>query len=328
MREARAVVRAVRRLKEQHPGRPVFGILLTEHVGDIIACEPVIGWVRGQRTDALIVWVTRTTYAPLLQEHPGLDMLLAVESLAAITPIVRSAVFDVAIDLHINRKPTGVPDVLHTKAWGDPDIDFDTYLREGSLLRALAKAAGIEQFGRQPNLYVSAATRSAVDKLGLPSQYVVVHPTSNDPARDWSIDEWARLINYVVDECGLPVVEVGLQPALAVREPMVTSLAGRLSIMETAEVIQRASFFIGVDSGPAHMANAWRRPSLILLGRFRGHDWLPYEGFFVEHSSERLLRHPEALATLSAARVIERLKLNDAWAQLVNHTQAGPSSTG
>jgi heptosyltransferase-3 len=135
-------------------------------------------------------------------------------------------------------------------------------------------------------------------------------------------------MKYVVGECGLPVVEVGLQPALAMREPMVTSLAGQLSIMETAEVIRRASFLIGVDSGPAHMANAWRRPSLILLGRFRGHDWLPYEGFFMEHSSERLLRHHEELATLSAARVIERLKLDDEWARLVNHTRSGPSSTG
>jgi heptosyltransferase-3 len=313
---ARATIRAVQDLKARNPGRPVYGILLVEHIGDIIACEPVIGWAREQCADAVVVWVTRTSYAPLLEEHPGLDLLLTVESLASIAPIVRSGVFDVAIDLHINWKPTGVADVVHIKEWGDPAIDFDTYVREGSLLRALSKAAGIEQFGRQPTLYVSSETRSAVNKLRLPPQYVAVHVASNDPARDWSIDEWLRLTKFVIEECGLPVIEVGLRPILSAREPSVASLAGKLSIMETAEVIRRASFFIGVDSGPAHMANALRRPALILLGRFRGCDWSPYEGFFLVPSSQRLLRHGEQLATLSAARVIERLRLDGEWRRL------------
>jgi heptosyltransferase-3 len=320
-REARVIINTVRRLKAQHPGRPVYGILLAEHLGDIIACEPVIAWARQHQADALVVWVTGTTYASLLQEHPGLDLLLAVDSLAAIAPIVQSGVFDVAIDLHVNRKPTGVAGVIHLKSWGDPDIDFDTYLREGSLLRALSKAAGIEPFGRQPELYVSSATRSAVDALDLPSRYVVVHATSNDPARDWSIDNWLRLTEYVVRECGLPVVEVGLQPTLAVRDSSITSMSGRLSIMETAEVIRRASFFFGVDSGPAHMANACRRPSLILLGRFRGYEWCPYEGFFVEGKRERLFRHNGPLSEVTAARVIQRLNADELWLRLVgeNH---------
>lgn len=319
-REARAIVSAVRKLKAEHPGRPVHGILLVEHMGDIIACEPVIGWVREHHPNALIVWVTKPSFAELVREHPELDLLVTVESLAAVAPLVRSHVFDVAIDLHINRKPTGVADVVHMKAWGDPDVDFDTYAREGSLLRALTKAGGIEQFARQPKLHVSSATCSAVDAIALPPRYVVVHATSNDPARDWSIDEWLRLIKYVVEECGLPVVEVGLQPTLALRDSSIISMSGRLSIMETAEVIRRASFFIGVDSGPAHMANAWRRPSLILLGRFRGYDWSPYEGFFAERKRERLFCHDGPLSDVTAGRVIERLKADELWLHLVGES--------
>jgi len=317
-REARTVIRAVRRLKAENQGRPVYGILLAEHIGDIMACEPIIAWARRQRADALVVWVIRRSYAEVLEEHPGLDLLLTVESLASIASIVRSGVFDVALDLHINRKPTGVADVAHVKSWGDPRIDFDTYVREGSLLRALSKAAGIEPFGEQPSLYVSASTRSAIDKLELPPRFVIVHAMSNDPARDWSIDRWLSVMKYVVEECGLPVFEVGLRTALGLQQPALTSLCGRLSIMETAEVIRRASFFIGIDSGPAHMANAWRRPSLILLGRFRGQDWRPYEGFFAEHASERLLRHPDALSTLPAERVIERLRGDAEWVRLID----------
>ncbi len=316
-------MRAIRRLKAEHPGRPVYGILLTEHIGDVIACEPVIGWAHDKAPNALVVWIIGTRYAELLRDHPRLDALFTVDSLAAIAPIIRSGALDVAIDLHINRKPTDVPDVVHMKAWGDPSVDFDTYVSEGSLLRALTKAAGIEQFSQAARLYVPASAQAKVDSLGLPSRFVVVHPTSNDPARDWPLDEWERLIDYVAEGCRLPVVEVGLQPKIAQRASSVLSLAGRLSIMETAEVIRRAAYFIGIDSGPAHMANALRTPSLVLLGRFRGYDWCPHEGFFREQADARLLRHKESVATLSAASVIDRLGGDHAWRVLAGEPNAG-----
>jgi len=321
MREARTTGKAVLGLKRKHPGRPVYGVLLTEHLGDIIASEPVIGWIHQRAPDALVVWVIGARYAELLADHPALDALLQVQSLAAVAPIVRSGVFDVAVDLHINRKPTNVRDVVHMKAWGDPTVDFDTYLEEGSLLRALTKAGGIEQFSRAPQLYVPSAARAKVDSLGLPSRFVVVHTSSNDPARDWSIDNWVRLVGYIADERGLPVFEIGLQSPVADRVTSITSLAGRLSIMETAEVIRRASYFIGIDSGPAHMANVWRTPSLILLGRFRGHDWCPYEGFFRSDGLERLLRHEGPVSTLSLSAVVERLERDHEWASLIERAK-------
>jgi ADP-heptose:LPS heptosyltransferase len=300
----------------------VYGILLTEHIGDVIACEPVIGWAHDKAPNALVVWIIGTRYAELLQNHPRLDALFTVDSLAAIAPIIRSGVLDVAIDLHINRKPTDVPNVLHMKAWGDPSIDFDTFVREGSLLRALTKAAGIEQFSHAAHLYVPASAQAKVDSLGLPSRFVVVHPTSNDPTRDWSMDEWARLTQYIADDCRLPIVEIGLEPKIGQRPPSIVSVAGSLSIMETAEVIRRAAYFIGIDSGPAHMANALRTPSLILLGRFRGHDWCPYEGYFRERADARLLRHKEPVAALSAGAVIERLRGDHEWRVLAEEPRS------
>jgi heptosyltransferase-3 len=315
-REARLTVAAIRRLKAAHPGRRSYGIFLTEHLGDIIACEPVIGWLRARDPAALVVWVTSSRYAELLRDHPHLDALFTVESLGAIAPIIRSRVFDSAIDLHINRKPIGVANALHVKSWGDPSVDWNTYQREGSLLRALTKAGGIEQFAAGPTLYASASAKAKVDALDLPSRFVAVHLASNDPARDWTVPAWNRLIDYVTRECGLPLVEVGLESKLTQRLENVESVAGALSIMETAEVVRRAAFFIGIDSGPAHMANAWRTPSLILLGKFRGFDWCPYEGYFRERAADRLLRHSEAVSRLAADAVIDRLAVVDEWRAL------------
>lgn len=316
---ARAVIREISNLKTLHPDRQFYGILLVEHLGDIIACEPVIGWARKASPHAFVVWIVKDSYAELLSSHPGLDAVITVGSLASAASIIESNVFDVVIDLHINNKPTGIEDVVHTKSRGDPSVDSVTYFRERSLLRAFSKAAGIPQFRAPPTMYLDPATANSVDALRLPPRFVVIHTTSNDAARDWSAQEWEKLIAYVADECDLTVVEVGLRPTVSADHPRITSLCGQLTLNETAEVIRRSAFFIGVDSGPAHMANAWRKPSLLLFGRFAGEDdWCPYEGFFAEQAGERIYRHPGRLADLPAALVIGRLKRDGSWRSIVS----------
>ena len=48
--------------------------------------------------------------------------------------------------------------------------------------------------------------------------------------------------------------------------PDCSSLAGRLSLDESAWLISRASLFFGPDSGPAHLATAVKTPALVIYG--------------------------------------------------------------
>ena len=57
------------------------------------------------------------------------------------------------------------------------------------------------------------------------------------------------------------------------------NLCGQLSILESAEVIRRAKLFIGIDSGPAHLANAVDTPGVILIGSYLGFSkYNPFSG--------------------------------------------------
>ena len=58
-------------------------------------------------------------------------------------------------------------------------------------------------------------------------------------------------------------------------------MAGMLSILETAEVIRRAELFVGIDSGPAHLANAVATPGVILIGQYNAFKrFMPYSGLY------------------------------------------------
>lgn len=311
---ANDAVRRLRALKAKNSGKTFYGILLVEHIGDIIACEPVIRWVRRETPNAFIVWLTKGAYSEMLANHPDLDAVVPVSSLAVVSRIVASRVFDTFLDLHVNDKPTGVENVAHSKTWGDPHVDRANYFAYGSILRAFSTAAGVSIPSEAPRLYVSDAVVRSVDALCLPERFVAVHTTSNEGLKNWLPSEWNELANYIASSCGVPVVEVGLARTITLVHERVLSLCGELSIMQTAEVIRRSVFFIGIDSAVAHMANAWRTPSLLLFGRYRGHDhWIPYDGFFGVDPDRWIMRYGGSLSELPAREVIERLRTTEVW---------------
>ena len=72
--------------------------------------------------------------------------------------------------------------------------------------------------------------------------------------------------------------------------PLYKSFCGSLSILETAEVIRRAKLFIGIDSGPAHLANAVGTFGVIMFGNYIGFErYNPFSGGYRNGSNAVLL---------------------------------------
>ena len=313
-----AVVDQLRTMKAANPGRPFCGILLIEHIGDIIACEPVIAQVRESHPNAFVVWIVKPQFASLLASHPDLSAIVCVDSFLAMEEIVDSRVFDRVVDLHVNSKPTDVAGRLYQKTSGDAAINTDTYLGKGSLLRAFSLAAGIEPRPAAPTMYVPKEAAAAIDALSLPDNFVVVHAAAgtHQGHKNWSAPRWREVVSHIVDHYDTDVIEIGLEPVIQFKHPRFRALCGTLSLMETAELIRRSAFFLGIDSGPAHMANAWRRPALLLFARYFGSDTFnPFDGFYGEQSDTIILRYPGPLSEQPTGSVIGALEASPLWQQ-------------
>ena len=89
-------------------------------------------------------------------------------------------------------------------------------------------------------------------------------------------ERWAEVIDFCQETLGRPCVVTGgsgdafeqahlarLQAAL--RRPC-ADLAGRLDLLSLTAVLAQAAVFAGVDSGPMHLAAAFRRPQVVLFG--------------------------------------------------------------
>ncbi len=277
---------------------PTMAISLIEHLGDIVAAEPIARAARLRFPRHRIHWIMKPAYAELAAAYPPVDQVITVRCLTESMLLQATGIVDEVWDLHIHGRVCERCWVPLTK----PVSEFDstTYFRFGNLLTIQCLSAGIPPLPGPSRLSVSLNAVARVDALGLPERFVAIHCISNEAIKNWPVSSWLRLVAAITRDLFVEVIEVGLRSLVIEQDgERVRSLCGQLSIMETAEVIRRAALFVGIDSGPAHLANAVGTPGVILLGTYLGlDDRMPFSGGYQDGSTADLLRVVGAMQDL------------------------------
>ncbi|MGH7948376.1 MAG: glycosyltransferase family 9 protein, partial [Candidatus Binataceae bacterium] len=110
-----------------------------------------------------------------------------------------------------------------------------------------------------------------------PHRFVLIHPGSGSPAKNWPIDRFIALANQLAATAGKALIVVG--PAEA---PLRDQLAGCGAPVVTspplptlAGLARLASAYVGNDSGVSHLAAATDAPSVVLFGPTDPARWRP-----------------------------------------------------
>ncbi|MDP9420846.1 MAG: glycosyltransferase family 9 protein [Actinomycetota bacterium] len=148
------------------------------------------------------------------------------------------------------------------------DSDLEAVLPDAAVRRA---GALLEQAGIDPR-----------------RPFVVAAPGASCGARRYPPARFAAAVGQLRGR-GLPVVVVGSEREAAVIEPVEVaanaSLVGGTTVVELAAVIARAALVVCNNSGPLHLADAFRRPVVVLYsGTDHVTQWAP------RSSPHRLLR--------------------------------------
>lgn len=114
---------------------------------------------------------------------------------------------------------------------------------------------------------------------------VAMCPGSKQPAKRWPLERYAELGARLVAEAGANVVIVGGGDdaraagivAHAWPHGRFAVLAGRLSVLESAEALRRCDVYVGNDTGAMHLAAAVDTPCVgVFAAREPGRSWHPY----------------------------------------------------
>ncbi|MCA9739520.1 MAG: glycosyltransferase family 9 protein [Gemmatimonadota bacterium] len=310
-----AALRTARRWRAQRRNldRPTVAVALVEHMGDIVAAEPVARRVRALYPQAHIVWVVRPAYAQLPRAFAAVDEVLLVRCLTEWIHLSRADLFDAVFDLHLDGRDCARCKVPIRRDVSGHGVTLHNYYADGPLLSAFCRSAGLAVLDDGPVLDIPADVQARIAGRVPEEPYVVVHARANQTGREWNDAAWDELTTGLHARTGMPIVEVGLDPVLAAGGVDRSRLCGSLSLLETAEVIRRATLFVGIDSGPAHLANAVGTPGVVLLGHYSRYErYVPYTGPYATGEGATLVHWPGPVRELpvreAAEAVLERLE--------------------
>ena len=111
-------------------------------------------------------------------------------------------------------------------------------------------------------------------RFNLPTRFALLAPggSAHRPEKRWPIDRYAALAQVLAQRGMVPVVvgeanEKALALAIAATCPATVDLAGQTSLVDLVAIAGRAALAIGNDTGPMHIADAARRPCVVLFSR-------------------------------------------------------------
>lgn len=285
-------------------------VALIEHLGDIVACEPVARHVRCTHPGACVLWCVCAPYRELIDNHPDVDKVMVVSCLTEWILLRKIGMPGQIVDLHLQGRCCQICYLPLTKPEDRSGLDVNNYYNFGGLLQAFCRSAGLSGLtSLAPQIYIPSTAASKVAGLKLPEPFIVFHARANQSERNWREEKWVELLKRIWTNFNLTTIEVGTSPLVLLTSPRYQNLCGRTSPTELAEVIRRAILFVGVDSGPAHIANAVQCPGIILLGRyFNFTSYFPYTGYFADGGAV-VVRTPETLDALSVVEVFDAVAM-------------------
>lgn len=283
------------RVKCALTGKKLVVISLTEHLGDLVAAEPIAAFIKAKTARSYICWVVVNKYADVVRANPAIDKTVSIACFSEWIMLKQFLSRRNRFDLHINNKVCDCHGLVNSKA--NPfDITYDNYFNKGNLLYAFSRSGGIEiPDSIAPTLYLQDQTDNKIK-----SPYIVLHTSANHPEKMWRDECWNRLAQCILDNfADHSIVEIGFARNVHVQSPKVHDLTGERELEEIAGIIKHSKLFIGIDSGFAHFANALNKDALVLIGRFGSFvNYMPYSGKFQAEKEEIIHYHAGPLSSM------------------------------
>ncbi len=295
-------------------------------IGDTVLMTPLLSALKAWRPELPVAVVTEPLSAPLLEPHPLVDELIVIprarRGVAGLRQRLQSARrlraggFDAAFNLHGGAtaawlmRLAGIPQrigyplpntrwLLTRRAPPPTELWQKAVVHCVEQQLGLLKAVGVPIPSPPPRskLYCDPKARAAaaarLRRAGVRGSYAVVHPAAAFASKQWAAAHFAEIAAYLARRGLQPVVVVGpgeASVAAAVRQSLSNAQGAvfftDLPLSETMAVIAGSAFFVGNDSGLAHIAAAFGRPLVVIFGSSNDAVWAPWTS-----APHRVARH-------------------------------------
>ncbi|MBP7216390.1 MAG: glycosyltransferase family 9 protein [Candidatus Omnitrophica bacterium] len=289
-------------------------VVRLDHIGDVLYATSVPALLKGRFPNARIVFLVGSWAKEIVSGNPYIDETLvfdapwfnrkslrafSMRSFFNLAKRLKSYHFDLGLDLRgdcrhiflmtlgkvafrIGFGITGGRFLLHHC------VSYDAALRPSERNIQLLSVLGIQALKAEPVLYsqpsnVSEA-KAFLKKHQLDANGIaIMHPCAGTSVKNWRDARFAALADRLAKEFLLKVMFVGASEDKGRIDSIVQmcaikplNAAGEFSLKTLVEVLKAARLFVGIDSGPGHLASCVGIPTVLLYSGTNTSDaWAP-----------------------------------------------------
>jgi ADP-heptose:LPS heptosyltransferase len=286
-----------------------FLVIRFSSFGDVILATTVFSYLNSTFPGSELWFVTGKKYSELFTRDPRLARVIGVDDDndgAAITETneLSGIEWDRIIDLQndsrsmkmrrrlVSLQPAGIFDKLHWNRFLLLALRQNRYSPENHVIARYARAAGNPGPVYPPTaLYIdrTAPGGGPVDRFmtgdGMVRPMMALFPFSSWKNKEWSIAKFCFIGRYFAVKGWQVIIFGGPQDSRPADDLCArigdhcATVAGKLSLYESACLIDRCSLALGVDTGLSHCARACGVKTGIIYGATTWHfGFFPYKG--------------------------------------------------
>jgi ADP-heptose:LPS heptosyltransferase len=265
-------------------------------LGDVILSTAIIKPLKKKFPDAEIYFLINPDYIPILEPIPEITGFIPNTlpylfkkrnyfKARKLGKSLRSYDFDIYIGLwenpyygivakaahiqfRIGAKVGFLNKRYHSHTVKIPFLDYTAHKIEHNML--FLKPLGIEN----PPIDLllkenTAVTQKLKNKYAqLQNKYICIHIEASGLHKSLPSEQFINTIKYIQEKYKLPIILFGRPRDAALLPELKTNinllnLAGKINLAETCSLIANCAWYFGADSGPAHIAAAFKKPSII-----------------------------------------------------------------
>ena len=281
-------------------------ILRLSALGDITHTLPIFHTIRQAWPNTKISWIIGKTEYELIKHLQDVEFIIfdkkaGFSAYRDIRNKLKNKRFDILLHMQMSLRASLISLLVKSEV----KIGFDKkrakdvqWLFTNTKIQHKEKQHVIDSFfgftesiGIQEKKYdwdiplLAEDIKSSKTLLNINSKYIIISPCSSKAYRNWNMQGYAAVADYINEKYNFSVVLTGgnsnIEQQYATEISQLSScpihnLVGKTSVRELLSVINDAEFMISPDSGPAHMATAMNTPVIGLYATTNPDRARPY----------------------------------------------------
>jgi heptosyltransferase I len=280
-------------------------ILRLSAVGDVCHTLPIVRTLQLVWPDTKLTWIIGKLEHTLVGDIPGIEFIIfdKAKGLHAYRELhhhMKGRHFDVLLHMQMSLRASLasllIPATIRLGFDKQRATDLQWLFTNARIAHipnqhvmesffGFLEALGIQEKRLEWNIPVPATAFEEVKSLLPPQPFMVISPCSSMAYRNWHVEAYADVIDYMADNYQLPTVLTGGPSAiereygekisqLCKHKPV--NLIGKTSLKQLLAILQQAKVLVAPDSGPAHMATAVGTPVIGLYATTNPDRARPY----------------------------------------------------